>query len=334
MTKIKTSPYMPTEIEIEQTGQNRVKIMAYPFEDGFAITLAHPLRRLMMSSTVGYAPTAIKIEGVSHEFDSMRGMLEDVALFIINLKGIRFKLKEGVEKAVVKYSFTGPKEIYGSDLVNEDVEIVTSDAYLATINEDAELVFTIIVEKGIGYVPSEEIRDNYEDGYIALDAFFTPVKKANYEIEKVLVEDNPNFEKIIFDIQTDGQITPSQAFKESLEAMYNQMSVFNGVMDIKVAAPEDSISSNFDMKSLFSNIDDLKLSARSYNCLERANIKYIGELSLMSELELKSLKNLGKKSLDEVKSLMDETGYPVGYEFPEEVRVAIKKKLDEQKSNV
>jgi DNA-directed RNA polymerase subunit alpha len=333
MTKIKTSPYMPTDIEIEQVGDNRVKIMAYPFEDGYAITLAHPLRRLMMSSTVGYAPTAIKIEGVSHEFDSMRGMLEDVALFIINLKGIRFKLKEGVEKAVVKYSFAGPKEIYGSDLISEDVEIVTSEAYLATINEDAELVFTIIVEKGIGYVPSEEIRDNYEDGFIALDAFFTPVKKANYEIEKVLVEDNPNFEKIVFDIQTDGQITPSQAFKESLEAMYNQMSVFNGVLDIKVSAPEDSISANFDMKNLFASIDELKLSARSYNCLERANIKYIGELSLMSEAELKALKNLGKKSLDEVKSLMDETGYPVGYEFPEEVRVAIKKKLDEQKSN-
>ncbi|EOH7740371.1 DNA-directed RNA polymerase subunit alpha, partial [Campylobacter jejuni] len=162
------------------------------------ITLAHPLRRLLYTSTIGYAPTAIHIDGVAHEFDSMRGMLEDVALFIINLKKLRFKLKSDSNKEIVEFSFKGPKEIYGKDLNNDQVEVVNTDAYLATINEDAELKFTLIIEKGIGYVPSEEIKELLNDPkFIALDAFFTPVREATYDIEKVLFEDNPDYEKVV-----------------------------------------------------------------------------------------------------------------------------------------
>ena len=192
MRKITTSAYMPTEISVESISENVARITAYPFETGYAVTLAHPLRRLLYSSTVGFAATGVKIEGVSHEFDSMRGMLEDVAQFIINLKNIRFKLKNESECEVVEYSFKGPKEIKAGDLKSDVVDIVNPDAYLATINEDAELKFSVIIQKGIGYVPSEEIRDNTEEGYIALDAFFTPVKKAVYELVNVLVEDNPD----------------------------------------------------------------------------------------------------------------------------------------------
>ena len=201
MRKITTSAYMPTEISVESISENVARITAYPFETGYAVTLAHPL------------------EGVSHEFDSMRGMLEDVAQFIINLKNIRFKLKNESEREVVEYSFKGPKEIKAGDLKSDVVDIVNPDAYLATINEDAELKFSVIIQKGIGYVPSEEIRDNTEEGYIALDAFFTPVKKAVYELENVLVEDNPDYEKIIFTVTTDGQVGAIEAFKHAIEAM-------------------------------------------------------------------------------------------------------------------
>ncbi len=332
MKKIKTSAYMPTEIEVESIAQNSVKISAYPFESGFAVTLAHPLRRLLYSSTVGFAPIAIKIEGVSHEFDSMRGMLEDVALFIINLKNIRFKIKDDSKRAVVEYSFTGPKEITGEDLNSSEVEIVNPDAYLATINEDAELNFTLIIERGIGYVPSEVLRDSVEPGFIALDAFFTPVKKAVYDIENILVEDNPNFEKVVFTVETDGQVTPIEAFKNALEAMYEQMSVFNGVLDINVASNDEPAAANSEVTKLLQSVEELGLSARSFNCLSRAGIKVVGELAFMSEAELKDLKNLGKKSLEEIKTAMDEIGFPVGSTFPPEVVESVKKRIEEMKT--
>lgn len=323
---------MPTEIEVQNVAANKIQVSAYPFESGFAVTLAHPLRRLLLSSTVGFAPTAIKIEGVTHEFDSMRGMLEDVAMFIINLKNIRFKIKGDESRVVVNYSFSGPKEIYGSDLSNEELEVVTPEGYLGTINEDAEFNFSLVVEKGIGYVPSETIRELVDSDYIALDAFFTPVKKAIYNIENVLVEDNPNFEKIVFTIETDGLMTPLEAFKGSLEAMYSQMSVFNGVLDIDVAPKEESQADSVELNKLLQNIEDLSLSARSFNCLDRAEIRYVGELALMSEPELKNLKNLGKKSLEEIKAIMEEIGFPVGSEFSDDTITVLKKKIADLKS--
>ena len=332
MKKINTSAYMPTEIEVENIAANKVQVSAYPFESGFAITLAHPLRRLLLSSTVGSAPTAVKIEGVTHEFDSMRGMLEDVALFIINLKNIRFKIKGDEKRVEVNYAFSGPKEIKGSDLSNGLVEIVTPDAYLATINEDAELNFSLIIEKGIGYVPSENIRGLVGDDYIALDAFFTPVKKAVYDIENVLVEDNPNYEKIVFSIETDGLVSPIEAFKNALEAMYSQMSVFNGILDIAITPKTESSNDSVEFGKLLQSVEELGLSARSFNCLDRAEVKYIAELALMSELELKNLKNLGKKSLEEIRQVMEESGYPVGFNFSEETASQLKKKIEDLKS--
>jgi len=331
--KISTAAHMPTEIEVENISDNKAQVIAYPFEAGFAVTLAHPLRRLLLSSTVGFAPTAIKIDGVTHEFDSMRGMLEDVALFIINLKNIRFKINGDEKRVEVNYSFTGPKEIYGSDLSNEEIEVVTPEGYLATINEDAELNFSLIVEKGIGYVPSETIRDLVDSDYIALDAFFTPVKKAIYEIENVLVEDNPNFEKVIFTIETDGLISPIEAFKDSLEAMYTQMSVFNGVLDIDITPKVESSSDTVELNKLLQSIEELNLSARSFNCLDRAEVRFVGELALMSELELKNLKNLGKKSLEEINAVMEEIGFPVGSDFSDDTVDVLKNKIADLKSN-
>lgn len=333
MKKISTAAHMPTEIEVNNISGKKAQVIAYPFEAGFAVTLAHPLRRLLLNSTVGYAPTAIKIDGVTHEFDSMRGMLEDVALFIINLKNIRFKILSDEKRVELNYSFGGPKEIYGSDLSNEIIEVVNPEAYLATINDDAELNFSLIIERGIGYVPSEIIRDLVERDYIALDAFFTPVKKAIYEIENVLVEDNPNFEKVIFTIETDGLISPIEAFKDSLEAMYTQMSVFNGVLDIDITPKEESSKDSVELNKLLQSIEELNLSARSFNCLDRAEVKFVGELALMSELELKNLKNLGKKSLEEINAVMEEIGFPVGSEFSDDTVEVLKKKITDLKSN-
>jgi DNA-directed RNA polymerase subunit alpha len=328
MNAIKTSPYIPTEFVIESQSDRHVQISAYPFQSGYAITLAHPLRRLLLSSTVGFSPIAIKIEGASHEFDNIRGMLEDVALMIVNLKNIRFKLKNGLNSATIDYSFSGPATICGADLINGDVDVVTPDGHLCILNEDAHLNFSIIIQKGIGYTPSESIRDNIPDGYIPLDAYFTPVRKAVYDIQNVLVEDDPTYEKIVFDITTDGQTTPMEAFRNALSVMYAQLSVFNGELDLTLDASSKKDDDSSEIKILTQKVESLNLSARSFNCLDRSSIKYVGQLALMSENELKEIKNLGKKSFEEIRDKLEELGFPVSKGLSEEIEKALRKKLE------
>lgn len=328
MKKIKTTPLAPQEFEVEQISENEANIMAYPFETGYAISLAHPLRRFLLSSSVGYAPIAIKIEGAKHEFDSVRGMLEDISDFILNLKEIRFKLNNGATESEINYSFAGPCIITGKDLITSEVDIVTPEAPLATLNEDSTLNFSIRIAQGIGYVASEDTYESLEDGYIALDAYFTPVRSATYKIENVLVEDNPNFERVILNIRTDGQISPVDAFRNSLEVMYAQLAVFNSEISIKAPATIERVEESPDLKRLATNIDSLGLSARSFNCLDRSNIKLIGEIVLMSTNDLKNVKNLGKKSYDEIVEKIQEFGYAVGADLADDVVTALKKKIE------
>jgi len=332
MRKIKTTPYIPTDLQIVKIDEKKARISVSPFESGYGITLAHPLRRLLLASSIGYAPVAVKIEGAAHEFDSIRGVMEDVALFIVNLKNIRFKLKDGSEEATVEYEFAGPKNIVGSDLNNEMIEVVTPDLHLASLNEDGNLKFSMVVKKGIGYVPSEDIRASLGSGYIPLDAFFTPVRKAVYDIENILVEDDPSYEKVVFEVETDGQLNPESAFKNALGVMYKQLSVFSGEFNIEESEGVKTDSSfPSEYSRLVAKIESLNLSARSFNCLDRANIKLVGELVLMSENELKEIKNLGAKSFTEIKEKLDEINYPVGMELPEEVVVKLKQRIEKSK---
>ena len=328
MNMIKIEPYIPTDISIEEVSSNRIKISAYPFESGYAITLAHPLRRLLLSSSVGYAPTALKIQGVTHEFDSIRGIVEDVSHFISNLKNIRFLIKdETLDSVQVHYEFKGPMVLSANELANESVDVVNPEAYLATINENASISFSLIVQKGIGYVPSESIRGKLAEDYIPLDAYFTPVKKAVYEIENVLVEDNPNYEKIIFDIETDGQIEPLTAFKEAISVMHKQMSIFGVDLSATPNGSKSIAEDSGELKTLMIKIDTLNLSARCFNCLDRSGLKYVGELVIMSENELKNIKNMGKKSYDEIAEKLEELGYPVSGEIAEDILQLLNRKL-------
>ena len=334
MKKFVDAPFLPTEVEIEQITENSAKISAFPFESGYAITLAHPLRRLLMSSSVGYAPIAVKVDGAEHEFDSIRGMLEDIAIFIINLKELRFKIIGEEEQIQIDYSFSNTREIKGSDLENDDIEIINDEHHLATINSDCTLNFSIIVQRGIGYVSSEDLRDLIPTDFIPVDAFFTPVKKVTYDIEKVLVEDNPNYEKAVFTVDTDGQITPIDAFKEAITTMYSQMSVFNKVFDLsEVKMVEvNSTQNTVDLKDLIVKIEDLNLSARSFNSLDRAGIKFVGSLALMSKVEVESIKNLGKKSLEEISDKFTEIGFPISGSLDEDTASALRKKLEQLKA--
>ncbi len=329
MNKIKVTPSVPTKMDVEKIKDNYIRLNVYPYESGYAISVAHPLRRLLLSSTTGYAPVGLKIEGVQHEFDSVRGMLEDVAEFIINLKNIRFKVKDPEKETLeLSYEFEGPKEIFGKDFENEEAEVVTPDNFLATLNEDGKLKLSIIIKKGIGYVPSEELRSEIPEDYIPLDAFFTPVKKAVYEIEKILVEDNPNYEKIVFDIETDGQITPAEALKMALNVLYSQMEIFN--KELSVIDSTNRLESSQNKEIFFNKIDSLDLSARSYNCLNKAGIEYVGELLLMGDDELKEIKNLGKKSLDEINEKISEFT-PVVEKLTDEQKKEIMEKIESLK---
>lgn len=331
MRYIKTSPYIPTDVSIQEVGKNRVRISVFPFESGYAITLAHPLRRLLLGSSVGFAPIALKIEGAAHEFDSVRGIMEDVALFIVNLKNIRFKLHGEAERVTLEYSFKGSKSISGADLANDQVDVVTPTQHLATINEDAKLSFSLIIQRGIGYVPSEDMREIIPEGYIPLDAFFTPVKKATYEIENILVEDNPTYEKIVFEVETDGLIDPTTAFKDALSVLQGQLSVFNAewnITSIESGAGDDDGS---EIRPLIQPVESLNLSARSFNCLDRGGIKLVGELVLLGENGLKEVKNLGKKSFEEIKDKLEELGFPMGKELASEAVNTLQKYLSKLK---
>ncbi len=335
MKVIKTAPLIPSEIKVLEKEGNRVKISLAPFEFGYAVTLAHPIRRLLLLSSVGYAPVGLKIEGVHHEFDSLRGVTEDVSLFIMNLKNIRFIAKALVgqdsslenQSVVVDYSFKGPMEIRARDLSSEHIGIVNPEMPLATINEDAQLNFSLIIYKGMGYVPSENTRELMPEGYMSLDGSFTPIKNVVYEIENVLVEGDPNYEKIIFDIETDGQIDPYKAFLSAVKVMSKQLGVF-GERLIANTEYSGDYAQRDDAKDLSAKIESMNLSARCFNCLDKIGIKYVGELVLMSEEELKGVKNMGKKSYDEIAEKLNDLGYPVGTELNPEQRESLKKRLE------
>lgn len=329
MKTIKTFPFVPTNIDVEPISQNRAKISAYPFETGYGVTIAHPIRRLLMTSSVGYAIIGIKIEGVSHEFDSIRGITEDVSLFIINLRKLQFVIKNpDSNQVVVNYSFSGEKVLLGNDLKNDEVDIINSDVYLATINDDAKIDFSLIINRGIGYVASEDIRGMILENFIPIDAYFTPVKNVVYEIENVLVKDDPTFEKVVFDIETDGRLSAIDAFKNAMEIMDKQLNIFRSELKISSGTTREAEPESNENKILFQKIDTLNFSARCSNCLDKKGLRYIGELVLMKESELKDIKNLGKRSYDEIVDKLKEIGYQVGANLPNSVKEMIMKKLN------
>lgn len=333
MKTIKTSPYIPTNVQVDDISDNRVQISAFPFESGYGITLAHPIRRLLLSSSVGTAPIALKIEGVSHEFDSIRGIVEDVSPFIVNLKQVRFLGKEELtESVVLDYTFEGPMVLKAKHLENDSVGVINKEQVLATINEDATLNFSIIVQNGIGYVPSESIRDLIPQGYIPLDAYFTPVRKATYDIENILVEGDPTYEKVVFDIETDGQIKPFLAFKEAVMVLHSQMSVFSdNISSAECSRGYDEVAN---LNQLLTKIEALNLSARCFNSLDKAGILYVGELVLMGGIELKKIKNMGSKSYDEVAEKLANLGFPVDSKLDSEMASTLHKKISSLKGTL
>ena len=332
MNKIKTEVLIPSEFSYKKE-DNKAVIEIYPFEAGFGVSVAHPIRRTLISATLGYAPVALKIEGVKHEFDSLKGMLEDVASFIINLKNIRFKIKDPSKNEVtVDYHFVGPKEIRGEDLINDEIDVVTPNEYIATLNDEGELKLSLIIKKGMGFVAVENYRDELPEDYIGLDSYFSPIKKVVYNIENMLVEDDPNFEKVIFEVETDGQIDPIDAFKDAVNTYLNQFAVFSKEFKLETKQKEN-VELPEEYNVLFEPIENLNLRSRSFNALDRAGIKYIGELVLMGKEKIANIKNLGTKSLEEIFEKLEEIGFSLSKPLPLNIKKAVEEKLAKLKES-
>lgn len=297
------------------------KLIAEPLERGFGTTIGNPLRRILLSSIEGAAVTSVRISNVLHEFSSVEGLKEDVVDILLNIKKLRFRLYTEGEK-IVRINLSGPKEITGADIqVVAGVEIMNKDQYIATIENNSAIEVEMRVRKGKGYVSAEFNKElNKDEGLpidtLAIDSVFSPVKKVNFQVEKTRVGKQTDYDRLIMEIWTDGSISPEKAVSDAAHILIDHLDLFIFCEDLivpeEVAASPSVIANPSTNEHLMKNIDELELSVRAYNCLKNANIKNIAELVQKTEYEMLKTKNFGRKSLNEIKELLNSMGLHFG----------------------
>ena len=281
-----------------------------PLERGYGTTLGNSLRRVLLASLPGAAVTSINIEGVLHEFDTVPGVREDVMQIILNVKGIAVKSYVEDEKTI-ELDVEGPAEITAGDILTDsDIEIVNPDHYLFTIGEGASLKAIMTVNAGRGYVPADENKKHDAPvGTLAVDSIYTPVKKVNYQVEPARVGSNDGFDKLTLEIMTDGTIIPEDALGLSARILTQHLDLFTNLTEVAkstdVMKETEKVS---DDRVLDRTIEELDLSVRSYNCLKRAGINTVFDLTEKTEPEMMKVRNLGRKSLEEVKVKLSDLG--------------------------
>ena len=281
-----------------------------PLERGFGITLGNSLRRILLSSLPGYAINSIKIDGITHEFSTIPGVTEDVTDLVLNLKQVCLKSNDMDQKSL-SINVKGPCELTAGDIVTDStIEVVNKDLHLAYLDENAELNIEMTAIKGRGYLAGE--RDSQPDipvNVLPIDAIFTPVKKVNFNVEKTRVGQNADFDKLVMEIWTNGVIEPYQALSMAAKILNEHLEMF---IDLSEIAKTMSIMSQKELsmkdKLLETTIEDLEFSVRSYNCLKRAGIHTVADIVSKSEQDMIKVRNLGKKSLDEVINKVKELG--------------------------
>ena len=286
------------------------KFVIEPLERGYGTTLGNSLRRVLLASLPGAAVTSINIEGVLHEFDTVPGVREDVMQIILNIKGIAVKSYVKDEK-IIELDVQGPAEITAGDILTDsDMEIVNPDHYLFTIGEGSSLKATMTVNSGRGYVPADENKkDNAPVGTLAVDSIYTPVTKVNYQVEPARVGSNDGFDKLTLEILTNGTIIPEDALGLSARILTEHLDLFTNLTEIaKSAEVMKEADTESDDRILERTIEELDLSVRSYNCLKRAGINTVHDLTEKSEAEMMKVRNLGRKSLEEVKVKLIDLG--------------------------
>jgi DNA-directed RNA polymerase subunit alpha len=308
----------PKTIQVEQMGANRAKVVLEPFERGYGHTLGNALRRVLLSSMPGFAPTEVTIAGVLHEYSSIEGVHEDVVNILLNLKGVVFKLHNRDEVTLSLRKDTEGVVTAADIQTPHDVEIINPDHVIAHLASNGKLDMQIKVEKGRGYVPGNLRRHGDEPiksiGRIVLDASFSPVKRVSYMVENARVEQRTDLDKLIVDIETNGALSAEDAVRASAKILVEQLAVFaqleGGEVEALVSSSARS-SAQFD-PVLLRPVDELELTVRSANCLKAENIYYIGDLIQRTENELLKTPNLGRKSLNEIKEVLASRGLTLG----------------------
>lgn len=281
-----------------------------PLERGYGTTLGNSLRRVLLASLPGAAVTSINIEGVLHEFDTVPGVREDVMQIILNVKGIAVKSYVQDEK-IIELDVEGPAEVTAGDILTDsDIEIVNPDHYIFTIGEGASLKATLTVNSGRGYVPADQNKkDDAPVGTLAVDSIYTPVTKVNYQVEPARVGSNDGFDKLTLEILTNGTIIPEDALGLSARILTEHLNLFTNLTEIAIATDVmKEVDTTSDDRILERTIEELDLSVRSYNCLKRAGINTVYDLTEKSEAEMMKVRNLGRKSLEEVKIKLADLG--------------------------
>ncbi|WP_397475798.1 DNA-directed RNA polymerase subunit alpha [Pusillimonas sp.] len=306
----------PRSIEVEPVTKNRARVIMEPFERGYGHTLGNALRRILLSSMTGYAPTEVQITGVVHEYSTIAGVREDVVDILLNLKGVVFKLHNRDEVTLVLRK-EGQGVVTAADIeLPHDVEIINPDHVIANLTEAGKLEVHIKVEQGRGYVPGN-VRALIDDrshtiGRIVLDASYSPVRRVSYAVESARVEQRTDLDKLVLDIETNGVLSPEEAVRQSARILMDQISVFaalEGVGDSYEAPARGTPQID---PVLLRPVDDLELTVRSANCLKAENIYYIGDLIQRTENELLKTPNLGRKSLNEIKEVLAARGLTLG----------------------
>ena len=281
---------------------NYAKFVCEPLERGYGVTIGNSLRRILLSSLPGAAITSVKIEGVVHEFSTIPNVVEDVTEIIVNLKMVRLKLHKNEEK-IVRIDVKGEGEVKAGDIITDDqVEVLNPDLHIATLSEGAHLQIEMTVEMGRGYNSAEKNKkENQPLGVLPIDSIYTPVKKVNYTVENTRVGQNIDYDKLTIELWTDGSLAPYEALSLAAKVMTGHLELF---IDLSETAKNTQVmiekEENKKEKVLEMTIEDLELSVRSFNCLKRAGISTVEDITNMTESEMMKVRNLGKKSLDEV----------------------------------
>ena len=314
---MQTALLRPKSIQVEALGPLRAKVTLEPFERGYGHTLGNALRRVLLSSLVGYAPTEVSINGVLHEYSVVDGLQEDVIAVLLNLKGVVFKLHNR-DEVTLSLRKEGEGVVTAADIQTpHDVEIVNPEHVIARLSQQGKLDMQIKVEKGRGYVPGNLRR--YADeggktiGRIVLDASFSPVRRVSYAVENARVEQRTDLDKLVMEIETNGSTSAEEAIRTSARILVEQLSVFASLEGAEKSLDSGGSASaqHFD-PILLRPVDDLELTVRSANCLKAENIYYIGDLIQRSETELLKTPNLGRKSLNEIKEVLAARGLTLG----------------------
>ena len=298
------------------------KFSCEPLERGFGVTLGNALRRVLLSSLQGAAITAVRINGVLHEFSTIPGVMEDVSDIVLNLKEVRLRM-HGEGPKTLRVHKKGEGVLTAGELSMEDssVEVINPDRRIATLSTEAEVEMELMVSTGKGYVPAEKNKtEDMPIGTIPIDAIFSPVQKINYTVTPARVGRETDFDRLNLEIWTDGTVAPADAVAYAAKILKEQLSIFINFeepVEVSQALPEEPRPLN---PNLFKSVDELELSVRSANCLQNANIRYIGELVQRTEAEMLKTKNFGRKSLNEIKEVLASMGFELGTtleSFPE-----------------